>query len=508
MIVFLLSALDQTIVSTAMPRIATQLKGLGLYAWVTTAYLLSSTVMVPIYGKLSDLYGRKPVLISGVVIFTLGSALCGLSGQFGSGGPADGGMIQLIAFRGVQGLGGGALMISAFSIIADLFPPRERGRFAGIFGAVMGLASILGPLLGGFFTQIPTFHLGPLGVDGWRLIFYINLPLSALSLFMIIVKMPALTRRKEGRIDWTGAALILVAFVPFLLALSWGGRDYGWTSPRILGLFAISLVGLAGFVFAESKASHPILPLGLFRNPTFTRANFSLLLVSTAFMGVVSFLPLYLQMGLGAAPSVSGLAMLPLMLGLIVASTVSGQIVNRTGVFKPILLTGVLILLAGLFLLFLTRAGTPVWDISWRVFIIGVGLGPTQGLFNVAIQNTVKPGDIGVATASSQFFRQIGSTMGVAIFGSLLAQNLTSAGRRLSGRLSFNLADIERMAAQNALKPGASVDHSVQAILSLAMHGLFAFALAVLVLAFALTAAIPAAKLAGRGPLSPKGQEP
>ena len=200
--------------------------------------------------------------------------------------------------------------------------------------------------------------------------------------------------------------------------------------------------------------------------------------------------------------------MLPLMLGLIVASTVSGQIVNRTGVFKPILLTGVLILLAGLFLLFLTRAGTPVWDISWRVFIIGVGLGPTQGLFNVAIQNTVKPGDIGVATASSQFFRQIGSTMGVAIFGSLLAQNLTSAGRRLSGRLSFNLADIERMAAQNALKPGASVDHSVQAILSLAMHGLFAFALAVLVLAFALTAAIPAAKLAGRGPLSPKGQEP
>ena len=225
MIVFLLSALDQTIVSTAMPRIATELHGLSLYAWVTTAYLLSSTVMVPIYGKLSDLYGRKPVLLTGVVIFTLGSALCGLSGQFGVDPASSGGMIQLIAFRGLQGLGGGALMISAFSIIADIFPPRERGRFAGLFGAVFGLASIFGPLLGGFFTQIGTARLGPVSIEGWRLIFYINLPLSLLALFMIIVKMPALTRRTPGRVDWLGAALILVTFIPFLLALSWGGRD-------------------------------------------------------------------------------------------------------------------------------------------------------------------------------------------------------------------------------------------------------------------------------------------
>jgi len=503
MIVFLLSALDQTIVSTAMPRIATQLHGLSLYAWVTTAYLLSSTVMVPIYGKLSDLYGRKPVLITGVLIFTLGSVLCGLSGQFGGDAASGGGMVQLIAFRGLQGLGGGALMISAFSIIADIFPPRERGRFAGLFGAVFGLASIFGPLLGGFFTQIGTAHLGPLSLDGWRLIFYINLPLSLLSLFMIIVKMPPLNRRVPGSIDWLGAALILVTFIPFLLALSWGGRDYGWGSPRIVGLLALSAAGLAGFIAAEARASHPILPLGLFRNRTFTRANFALLIVSVAFMGVVSFLPLYMQLGLGASPSASGMAMLPLMLGLILASTVSGQVVTRTGVFKPVLLAGVGVLLLGVVLLLQTRTGTPLWDVSWRVFIMGLGLGPTQSLFNVAIQNSVEPHQIGVVTASSQFFRQIGSTMGVAIFGTLLTTGL--AGARGPGGRGLTLAELEGLAAVRTSTAGAAApDATVQTVLSSAMHGLFAAGLVIVLLALALTLTIPAARLRGRGPQAPE----
>ncbi len=499
MIVFLLSALDQTIVSTAMPRIATQLHGLSLYAWVTTAYLLSSTVMVPIYGKLSDLYGRKPVLVTGVVIFTLGSALCGLSGQVGVDPASGGGMIQLIAFRGLQGVGGGALMISAFSIIADIFPPRERGRFAGLFGAVFGLASIFGPLLGGFFTQIGTMRLGPVAIEGWRLIFYINLPLSLLALFMILVKMPALNRRTPGRVDWLGAGLILVTFIPFLLALSWGGRDYGWASPRILGLLALSAVGLAGFLAVEARASHPILPLGLFRNPTFTRANFALLIVSVAFMGVVSFLPLYMQLGLGASPSASGMSMLPLMLGLILASTVSGQVVTRTGVFKPVLITGVCILFAGVFLLLQTRAGTPLWDVSWRVFIMGIGLGPTQSLFNVAIQNTVDPHEIGVVTASSQFFRQIGSTMGVAIFGTLLTGGLAAV--RVPGGRGLTLAELEGLAAVRSASSGTgAADPTVQLVLSAAMHGLFAAGLGIVGLALALTLTSPAARLKGRGP--------
>jgi len=502
MIVLLLSALDQTIVSTAMPRIAMQLKGLDLYAWVTTAYLLSSTVMVPIYGKLSDIYGRKPILIAGVIIFTLGSWLCGMAGEFNHGVQDGSGMVQLIVFRGVQGLGGGALMISAFTIIADLFPPRERGRFAGLFGGVFGLASILGPVLGGFFTQIPMVNLGPVSFEGWRLIFYINLPLSLLALFMIIVKMPVLTRRVPGKVDWAGAALIVVTFIPFLLALSWGGRDFAWNSPRIVELLALSAVGLVGFLFAETRASHPILPLGLFGNPTFTRANFSLLLVSVAFMGVVSFLPLYMQLGLGAKPSESGVAMLPLMLGMIISSVISGRMVSRTGHFKPVLLTGLCILVLGLFLLVQSQPGRPLWDVSWRVFIMGVGLGPTQSLFNLAIQNSVKPQDIGVATASSQFFRQVGSTMGVAIFGTLLTTNLASAAKKISGSLAFKLEDLERLAATRAVGSNqvSAVDQTVQRILSMAIHNMFAAGILVLLVAFLLSLTIPGVRLAGRGP--------
>jgi MFS family permease len=282
MIVFLLSALDQTIVSTAMPRIAAQLQGLSLYAWVTTAYLLSSTVMVPIYGKLSDLYGRKAVMLSGVAIFTLGSMLCGMAGEFGDMPILGGGMVQLIVFRAVQGLGGGALFISAFSIIADMFSPRERGKFAGIFGSVFGLASIIGPVVGGFFTQLGTLHFGAVALQGWRWIFYINLPWSLLSLFMIAVKMPALTHRIPGKIDWIGAALIVITFVPLLLALSWAGKDYAWGSPRIVGLLSITVVGLIAFIAVEAKVSHPILSLRLFRNRTFSLANGSSFVVFIA----------------------------------------------------------------------------------------------------------------------------------------------------------------------------------------------------------------------------------
>lgn len=497
MIVFLLSALDQTIVGTAMPRIVAQLQGLNLYAWVTTAYLLASTVMVPIYGKLSDLYGRKIILLTGIGLFTFGSVLCGASGEFGRLPLLGGGMTQLIVFRAVQGLGGGALFTSAFAIIADIFPPRERGRFAGIFGATFGIASILGPVIGGFFAQLGTAHIGPLAIAGWRWIFYINLPTAGLALFMIAVKMPPLTRRVPGTVDYLGAILVVTTFVPLLLALSWGGRDYAWSSPRILTLFAISAAGLAAFIAVEARVAHPILSLRLFANRTFSFANLASFIVSMSFMGVVSFLPLYLQLGAGAAPAQSGIAMLPLMLGLIAASTASGQLVSRFGVFKPILLGGQCIMLVGTILLIMIHPGMNLWDLAWRVLIFGIGLGPAQALFSLAVQNAVQPHELGVATSTSQFFRQIGSTIGVAVFGSLLTNNLAS------GKGGMTLTELQGMALQQAASGGhasAQVGRATRAAITHAMVGVFWGALVVLLIGMGATLLVPGAKLRGRGP--------
>ena len=244
MVVFLLSALDQTIVSTAMPRIIEQLHGLEYYSWVTTAYLLASTVLVPIYGKLSDLYGRKPILIIGIVLFLLGSMLCGMAGESFLGNLFGGGMIQLIVFRALQGLGGAALFTSAFSILGDMFAPAERAKFGGLFGAVFGLSSVLGPVIGGFLTDHGSVHMLGAFIEGWRWVFYVNLPLGLLSLFMIIAKMPRLTHRAEGRVDVLGAVLIVATTIPLLLGLTWGGTTYAWDSARILTLFAISAVSL------------------------------------------------------------------------------------------------------------------------------------------------------------------------------------------------------------------------------------------------------------------------
>ena len=515
MIVFLLSAMDQTIVSTAMPRIAAQLQGLNLYAWVTTGYLLASTVMVPIYGKLSDLYGRKAILITGVSIFTFGSVLCGASGEFGS--LFGGGMVQLIVFRALQGLGGGALFTSAFAIIADIFPPRERGRFGGLFGAMFGLASVLGPLIGGFFTQLHTVHLAGFDIAGWRWIFYINLPLSLLALFMIIVKMPSLTHRIPGKIDFLGAALIVVTFVPLLLALSWGGRDYAWASPRVLGLLATSVFGLIAFIVVESRVSHPILSLRLFANRTFATANAASFIVSMAFMGVVTFLPLYMQLGAGALPAQSGITMMPLMIGLIGASTLAGLLVSKLGVFKPILLAGQVLMMFGVGLLCLIHPGMSLWDIAWRVLILGIGLGPGQSLFSLAVQNAVAPHDIGVATSTSIFFRQIGSTIGVAVFGTLLTANLASAAKTLppiAGHVqTLSLSDLERLAVSRAAGPAAqaatkakegasasALDAATQALITTAMRHVFLAGFVVLIGGVGATLLIPGVKLKGRGP--------
>ena len=459
MIVFLLGALDQTIVSTAMPRIVAQLKGLNLYAWVTTGYLLTSTVMVPIWGKLSDLHGRKPVLLAGIGIFLIGSWLSGLSGEFGPLPLLGGGMSQLIVFRAIQGIGGGALFTTAFAIIADLFEPRERGKFSGLFGATFGLASVIGPVVGGFFTEHATIH--PFGhvIEGWRFIFYLNLPLSLLSMFMIVVKMPKLQHRGGGAIDYLGAALIIMAFVPLLLAMSWGGHDYAWASPQIIGLLVFAALSLAALVFIELRVPEPIVPMELFSNRVYSTANAASFIVNMAFMGVVTFLPLFMQVGQGVAATKSGLALLPMMGGLIFASTVTGFLVSKTGLYKPFMLGGVAILMAGVYLLTSIGPDTTLVGIGWRLLIVGLGLGPSQSLYSLAIQNAVPPHQIGVATSGSQFFRQIGSTIGVALFGALLTHDI---GDELARRAppeaagvhqSVDIGKLQAMALAQAAPP-------------------------------------------------------
>lgn len=424
-VVVLLSALDQTVVSTAMPRIIEQLQGLSMYAWVTTAYMLTSTVSVPIYGKLSDQYGRKGILILGVVLFLAGSALCGLSGEFGALPLLGGGMMQLIVCRAIQGLGAGALMTVSFAIMADLYPPRERGRLFGVFGSVFGIATVVGPFIGGFLTDHGTFMLAGHEVAGWRWVFYVNLPLGLLALFMIMYRMPVLRHGAGGRIDYLGAVLVVLTAATLLLGLTLGGTSYPWDSPHIIGLFAVGGVSLVIFLWIETHATHPILPLHLFRVHAFRVAALASFVMSTAFLGVVMFMPLYMQVVQGINATQSGFALFPLMGGLIVSSIVCGRLVTRTGRYKPFMIAGGVVLIGGVIALTGIGPDTTSLDLAWRLAITGVGLGPAQTLFSLVIQNSAPPTEIGVATSMGQFSRQMGATVGVAIFGTFLTHGLT-----------------------------------------------------------------------------------
>jgi EmrB/QacA subfamily drug resistance transporter len=507
-IVLLLGALDQTIVSTAMPRIVAQLKGLAIYAWVTTVYLLSSTVMVPIWGKLGDLYGRKIILIWGVSIFILGSALCGMSGEFGPLPVLGGGMTQLIVFRGLQGIGGGALFTSAFAVIADLYPPRERGKMSGYFGSVFALASVIGPVIGGFLTEHGTVHLGGWTLAGWRWVFYVNLPLSAVALFMIITRTPGLKAGRGGRVDFAGAALVVTGFVPLLLALSWGGHVYPWASPQVLGMFALTIISLAIFVVVELKVSEPLLPLDLFRNRVFSLGNGAAFVISMAFFGAITFLPLYLQLGIGVSATQSGMTMLPMMFGLILSSTISGRLVSTIGRYKPMMLFGSVMMLVGIFLMTRLGPSTPALGVAWRVFVLGIGLGPAQGLFALAVQNAVPVERIGVATSSSQFFRQIGSTVGVAIFGAVMTQALAAEMAKAGGATSGGPLTLDRLQAIALSQSGVGaarvvVDPALRTAFSRAIVDLFWVGGAIALVGFVAILLIPELPLRARGHAEP-----
>jgi EmrB/QacA subfamily drug resistance transporter len=411
----LLAALDQTIVSTAGPTIQKALNiDNALYSWITTAYLVASTVMVPIYGKLSDLYGRKPILLIGIGIFLLGSFLCGFANS----------AAFLIIARAIQGLGSAALFTSALSIISDMFPPAERGKYSGLFGAVFGLSSVVGPLVGGFLTDNIS----------WQSNFYVNLPVGAIALFFIITKMPNLNiTQNKPTIDYLGAFWLVVGVVPLLLGLSLGKTEthagelgYLWTSPEILGLFALAIVGIVAFVITERRAKDPLLDISLFKNPTFAIGNAAAFVIGMGFLGAIVFLPLFMQRVVGVSATSSGFASIPLVMGLVIGNILSGQLVSRFGRYKPLMLIGLMIMVLGFAVTgFTLTVNSTYWEVFFKMIVMGLGLGPSIPLFTLAIQNAVSPTKIGVATASATFFRQMGSTIGVAILGSVFANVLS-----------------------------------------------------------------------------------
>ncbi|PZN93917.1 MAG: MFS transporter [Alphaproteobacteria bacterium] len=516
LIVLFLSALDQTIVATAMPRIIKELAGLDRIAWVGTAYLLTSTVTVPIYGKLGDIYGRRPVLVFGVLMFLAGSILCGLSGEFGALPVLGDGMNQLIGFRALQGLGAGALTTGAFATVADIAPPAERGKYTGLFGAMFGLAGLAGPVLGGFLTDHATTTVFGHLVSGWRFVFYVNLPLGAVALYILLTKLPHGRRGADARIDWLGSLLIVASAVPLLLALSWGGQGLGWDQPKIIIGFAAAVIAFAAFITVSRGKSWAVVPLDLFNDPVVARANLALFLVNLGYIGVPMFLPLYLQLVRGLSASQSGFAMLPLLFGVLIGSMTAGTVSRRTQAYKPVIVAGSVLALVALAVLTQLTAQTPRWLLSANLLALGMGLGPAQGMYTLAIQSAVSHARTGVATASAQFCRQIGATVGVAIFGALLTYQLAGelrtrvpelavAGSALDLSTAQQLA-MERPALVAALAARgvddaattARVESGLQASFALSIERLFPVALAILALAFLVTLAVPSRRLRGR----------
>ncbi|GAA4219072.1 MFS transporter [Actinocatenispora rupis] len=469
----LLAALDQTIVSTALPTIVADLGGVAHLSWVVTAYLLAATATTPLWGKLGDQFGRKRLLQVAVVVFLIGSALSGLSQNMG----------MLIAFRALQGLGGGGLMVLSQATVGDVVPPRERGRYQGVFGAVFGASSVIGPLLGGFFVD----NLS------WRWVFYINLPIGALALVITALALPAHLTRDRPAIDYLGIVLIAGAAVSLVLFTSWGGTVYPWASWQVIGVAVLGVALIFAFVAAERRAREPVLPLRLFTTRVFSVASVIGFVVGFGMFGAITYLPIYLQVVTGVGPTESGLRMLPMMVGVLLTSIVSGQLITRTGRYKVFPVAGTAIMAIGLYLLSRLGVDTGFWAASGAMFVLGFGLGMVMQVLVLAVQNGADYKDLGVATSGATFFRSIGGSFGVAVFGAVFASALTSnlakyvpAGALPGGS---EQAAAPSRAALSKLPPQI-LDDVVHAYAQ-SIHTVFLWAVPVALLAFALTFLLP-----------------
>jgi len=463
----LLAALDGTIVSAALPTIVSDLGGLNHLSWVVTAYLLASTAATPLWGKLGDQYGRKKLFEAAIVIFLIGSALCGTARN----------MPQLIGFRALQGLGGGGLIVLSMAIVGDIVPPRERGKYQGLFGAVFGTTSVLGPLLGGFFTQ----HLS------WRWVFYVNLPVGAAALLVIAAVLRIPVRSTKHTIDYRGTLLIAAVATCLVLVASLGGSTWAWGSGQIIGLAVLGVFLLVRFIQVERRAAEPVLPLRLFRSRTFSLVALISFVVGFAMFGAMTYLPTFLQVVHGVTPTMSGVHMLPMVFGLLTTSTVSGQIVSRTGRWKIFPLAGTCVTAVGLLLLHQLDETSGTWEMSAFFFVFGAGLGLVMQVLVLVAQNSVTYQDLGVATSGATFFRSIGASFGVAVFGAVFTSALGGrladalAGQRLPpgvgpGRLSADPRAVAELPAELRLR--------VLGAFSASITDVFLYAVPVVLVAF------------------------
>ena len=503
----LLASLDQTVVGTAMPRIIAELQGLNYYAWVTTAYLVTSTVVVPIAGKLGDMFGRKPFILAGMIGFVGASALCGLSQN----------MVELVLFRGIQGLFGGMLFASVFTVLADIFPVEQRARMQGVFGGVFGLSSLVGPTIGGYLTDGP----------GWRWVFYVNVPVGILAVLLVSIALPYVRSKAQLRdIDWLGGIALAAGVVPMLIAFSIT-NTHKWTDPEVLGLLAFSAVVLAGFFLIEQRADQPIVPFQLFKNNVFAVSVLVAFFSAVGMFGTILFVPLLYQGVLAVSATNSGQLLTPMMLGMIVFSTLAGQLMTRIRYYRFIGTVGVATMIAGMLMLAQVGVGTSQWRVAIDIVVIGMGLGLTFPLTLVAVQSALPREFLGVATSQVQFWRNLGATIGSAILGSVLANRLpaavagqiasldlppqfklpASSGSASSPQALFDPANLAHLKASLPPQAAPLFDRVIEATrvaLANTMHDVFLIAAAIMVVALVATLFLREVPLrsGGRGALA------